>query len=287
MTPDDELPVKKQYGAGFVFTIAWLIAWPVVGLIAAIILYNLVILNVAGDDTTEWDGSTVRGILFAMTSILAVMFLGFAKAMGRKSDIGHRTGRKVLLGYVAVGIFIGGVGMVYTDIPAKSETQAVAYDRPVLKQDAGLMKILRLVGAKYTDKLEVTYVKAYKNGDREGEHQSFFYEDGTFSHGVMTIKKGLNAEDKKTVVAHEYLHHIWDLKLDDTARNNLTSHLITLYGNDSVMRERVKDYGDKGTLLPTELFSYYCTESSDAYLTNYVKKMCNTYIKRSSLAMLR
>ncbi|MNU11891.1 hypothetical protein D3C72_2601010 [compost metagenome] len=60
-----------------------------------------------------------------------------------------------------------------------------------------------------------------------------------------------------------------------------------MYGNDELMQRQVESYADTQTLQPTELFSYYCTGSSDTYLSSYVLSECNKYINRSALQFAR
>lgn len=104
---------------------------------------------------------------------------------------------------------------------------------------------------------------------------------GRFLYGTLHIKRGIDPEQENTMIAHEYLHHVWLTVLDKQTKETINSHLITMYSDDVYMKQRVKQYSDAGKLYPTELFSYYCTESSDAYLTTFVRDQCNTYIDRS------
>lgn len=91
------------------------------------------------------------------------------------------------------------------------------------------------------------------------------------------------------LAAHEYLHHVRFTVLDDKTKQKLTSDLIAMYGNDDYMHKRMKEYAnaDAGILQPTELFSYYCTESSDRYLRRYVLDACKAYIDRDAFNLAR
>lgn len=159
-----------------------------------------------------------------------------------------------------------------------------------LRQDPELLELLRAVGAYYLQNLEFTFVTSYPDGgDTDGEYEEFYYyddEDEGFDYGVMTVRRGLDVEEQRRTVAHEYLHHVWYAKLTPTLRNTLTSHLNAMLATDEYMQEYEEQYRDSGGLIPTELFSFYCTEVSDSKLVQFVLDQCNRFIDRSQLVML-
>lgn len=161
--------------------------------------------------------------------------------------------------------------------------------KPPVSRDANLMSVVGVIGGKedLLNDVSVKYVDGYENENQQGEYQPVRDENGKFAYGTITIKKGIDANAEKTYVAHEYLHHIWETGLDYQTQHDLTSQLMTLYGNDEWMKSRTDFYSDTSMLLPTELFSFYCTEVGDQYLSEYVLNQCNTYINRSTLTFTR
>lgn len=156
------------------------------------------------------------------------------------------------------------------------------------------MAVLNVVGRntdRYMDQVSVRYVDSFE-GDFASDHTAGTYvpvldSDGKFSYGTINLKTGLDAQTERGVVAHEYLHHIWQTQLDANTIHDLTSQLMTTYGNDEWMKSRTDFYSDTNYLLPTELFAFYCTEVSDQYLTQYILNQCSTYIDRSTLTFTR
>ncbi len=159
-----------------------------------------------------------------------------------------------------------------------------------LEQDPELRVFLQNIGAQYLQNLQFTYVNGYGDGgDTDGEYEEFYYDDDEaegFDYGVMTVRRGLGAEENLRTIAHEYLHHVWYAKLTPQIRETLTTHLNNMYANDDYMQEYAEHYRDSGGMIPTELFSFYCTESSDANFVAYVLDQCNRFINRSALVML-
>lgn len=157
-------------------------------------------------------------------------------------------------------------------------------------QDPDLLNLLKELGATHLDKLQINYVDSYKGtGDTYGEYEEVYINDDEsqgVDYGILTVLKGLEYEELKRTAAHEYLHHIWFAVLTDSERSELTNQLNAMYANDEYMKEYEEDYKTDGGMTPTELFSFYCTESSDANLAKYVLDMCNKFIYRSKLTML-
>lgn len=271
--------------------LSWFLIWPVVMFFAAFCLGSLMILFVGENG----EGFQPRVTFFAfLTSLVLVCWIFISIAKTRKSMY-LRGGASVLRVYMWLGIFVG--GLIITAIP---DTPTTAVDTqtadtpiiPKLKKESKIDEVLMNIGAKDTDKFATGYVDS-KEFDIQLSHQGGEYTyfinplNGDFLYGELMIKSGLDKETEVTVIAHEYLHHVWATKLEDKTKGNLTSDLITMYGNDPVFRDRMFEYSEKGILNPDELFAYYCTESSDGYLTKYVLRQCNKYIKRSALVINR
>jgi hypothetical protein len=142
-------------------------------------------------------------------------------------------------------------------------------------QDPTLLGVLASVGATDISKLNIFY-KELDNQDYRG-----FYSGNT-----IQIKPGLDTEQEKRTVSHEYLHYIWYKVLTFDKTTELSSKVIELYIHDIDMQKRVSAYTDRNMLNTSELFSIYCTESSDSY-SNILTDDCNKYINRWSLTLTR
>jgi hypothetical protein len=196
------------------------------------------------------------------------------------------------LGMLLGGIILVNIGDATTantdaGINAQTTSSIVV---PPLEHNPEIVAVLQQIGATHIDAIDERYVDGYneKLTDQLGKYQAYInLTTGDFLYGTLTVKRGQDKNQERTMIAHEYLHHVWFALIDGPTKENLTSQLISLYGKDAWMQDRVKEYADSGMLQPTELFSYYCTESSDGYLTTYVKDTCNAYINRSVLTMLR
>lgn len=283
----------------------WLVFWPFVGITAAFVVFIAVLwlmLLVVGLDSTDQppsDSATIfMGlVILIVTAILAAIFFIFAKNMKTKEAASHSDiiGGKVLYGYTWVGILLGiGLAGVVAVMPTDSSYEQV-YEpdntdsgNQQLERDPELVSVLRDIGAADARDISITYMDTLPNQNWLGAYRTYTWEaDNSFAHGEIKILRA--QPDQSTLyrtVAHEYLHHVWESKLDRQTRDNLTSHLITLHGRNSYMQQRVNEYSHEGTLLPTEIFAFACTEFSDGWLTEYLINQCNTYINRGALQMV-
>lgn len=220
------------------------------------------------------------------------------RKVANKSGNASKTA-KIIIAFVVGLLLIGLIVFFFIDaeeeidktVRRTSRTSQVVEHEPEtvegIEQDPELLSILRSLGATALHDVSLRYADNLEE-DTDGEYEEFYNESGEFSHGEVAIARGLDAEELKRTLAHEYLHHVWYAVLDENERNELTSYLIVMYGDDEYMKQyTMTDYAEDGVLLPTELFSFYCTESSDAYLHEVVLNSCNEFIDRSKLVMLR
>jgi hypothetical protein len=293
-TPISDQAVKQPSKLRrFLYGLSWSIIFPIVIAIPSFVIM-LMILGavltslVKNDDfnsTIANDGIFYLELYFFAFVTLLVIVLFLVKWLLRtRKRLFFRSGAKVLGVYIWVGIFATGLTMAFI-------TRNPDAIKPPAEQDAHLMQVISAVGgdtAKLKD-VSVKYVADYKDGfqNQAGEYMSYDDSKGNFSYGTLTVKQGLDVEEEKVVTAHEYLHHIWFSELDEQTQRELTSQLMTLYGQDDWFKTRVATYSDTNMLIPTELFSFYCTESSDQYLTPYVIEQCNKYINRGTLQFIR
>jgi len=291
---DDKATKSPSKLRRFLYGLSWTIIFPIViavpAFIAMLMVLGLILTSTINKNAELSGAINTDGIFYFELYILAsvallVVILYLVKWLLRtRKRLFFRSGAKVLGVYIWVGILATGLTMALI-------TKNPDAIKPPVEQDAHLMQVVAAVGgdpAKLKD-VSVKYVADYKDGfkNQAGEYGSFDDSKGNFSYGVMTIKQGLSPEEEKVVVAHEYIHHVWESQLDPTTLHDLTSQLMTLYGKDEWFKTRVATYSDTNMLLPTELFAFYCTESSDQYLTQYVIDQCNTYIKRDALRFIR
>lgn len=150
-------------------------------------------------------------------------------------------------------------------------------------QPEDLLKMADSLGLKHIRKTKVVYVDG---NDKSAAHGA--YSDGL--HGspdgrVIQIAKNLSDTEKRTTLAHEYLHYIW---LNSAALQNdtkLEQRLLYMYDATPGLRDRMLPYQARAIVSRTELFSISCTEVSDAHIDNYVKQQCDKWIRRAGLVM--
>lgn len=158
---------------------------------------------------------------------------------------------------------------------------------PAPVRDPALALLLQelAVDDTFASLISISYVESYENQPEvNGQHQTEKYPDGT-RRSAITIKRG--TEMQPVHVAHEYLHAIWENKLTDVEKVPLGSELKVMYAADPGFQMRAKHYIDNHKLTDSELFSIYCTESSDTYLAENILNECNKHINRSSITFAR
>ena len=150
-------------------------------------------------------------------------------------------------------------------------------------QPEDLLRMADDIGLKHIRKTRVVYVDGNDQSTVHG-----VYSDGL--HGdpdgrAIQIAKGLSDAEKRTTLAHEYLHYIW---LNSAALQNdikLEQRLLYMYDATPGLRDRMLPYQSRGMVSRTEIFSISCTEVSDAHIDNYVKQQCDKWIRRAGLVM--
>lgn len=275
----------------FLYGLSWTVIWPVVVAAPAFVVMLVILGAVLTNNIQNKEFSnavSTQGIfllelyLFGFVALLVIVLYFVKWLLQTRKRLFFRSGARILGVYIWVGIFATGLTMaIITRNP-----EAI---KPPVSRNEAIVAILHSVGGKdeLIDNVSIKYVDSYNNATTNGEYQPVVSSDGTFSYGTITVKKGIDPTYEKTVVAHEYLHHIWQSQLDQQTLHDLTSQLMTLYGNDSWIKDRTNWYSDTNMLLPTELFSFYCTEVADQHLSQYVLDTCNKYIDRSVLAFTR
>lgn len=278
--------------------VLWVLGWPfIIGFVAFIIAITVGNAIVDGGNMNAPQGYQIRALWAAYVGVIVLVCFFFIWLKLRKKSPLAKISANVLRTYMWLGIIVGvGITTVIPDPQISTANAGInvkqtdSLFKPNLQSDATINATLVKVGGTDTKWMETKFVAGYDNkilNDQAGEYQAYIDTAGNWSYGVLTVKQGTTGATLDTVVAHEYLHHIWFKALDDPTKTKLTSDLISIYGKDSVMQDRVKSYAEKQTLQPTELFSYYCTEASDRLLTSYILSECNKYINRSALTFTR
>lgn len=272
----------------------WIIGWPfIIGFVGFIIAITVGNALVDGGNMNSPQGYQIRAMWAAYVGVIVLVCYLFVWLKSRKKKPLYKISVNVLRTYIWLGIILGvSITAIIPDPQVSTANAGINVQqtntlfKPNLQSDATINASLAKVGATDTQWVETKFVAGY--GDKvldgqTGEYQAFIDRAGNWSYGILTVKQGTTGDALDAIVAHEYLHHIWFKALDDETKTKLTSDLISIYGKDSAMQERVKSYTEKQTLQPTELFSYYCTEASDPLLTPYIVSECNKYINRGVL----
>lgn len=278
--------------------VMWLIAWPPIGFIAFLIVFvalTLMVMSVAGGES---QADSAAGVAFFLSIVvLAVFFFVVASQMVKREDVHSRVGGKTLFIYTSLGLLLGLLIMFFAATSPQTEEFYSESETPTVQDSSGqhdlsqnpeLLGVLTDIGATEISDLNIDYVDRLDNQDWLAVYSPYTWSnDNSFAYGeIKVLRRQESRQMLYRVVAHEYLHHIWASKMDEGTKDNLTSHLITIHGRNSYMQQRVSDYSHQGTLLPTEIFAFACTEFSDYWLTSYVIDECNKYIRRSSLTMV-
>ncbi len=276
----------------------WIAGWPlIIGFVGTIIIIIMSgILSETGNMNSP-TGYQMRGMWAGFVGLLVIVCYVFIWLKLRNKHPLNRISTTILRSYMWLGILVGVCITVIIPDPEASTAnagidvqQTNALFKPELASDASIHATLAKVGATDTQWLETKYVAEYDDTileDQAGEYQAFIDTAGNWSYGILSVKQGTVGAELDTIVAHEYLHHVWYKTLDEETKTKLASDLIAIYGRDSIMQERVQSYAEKQTLQPTELFSYYCTEASDPILSQYILAECSKYITRSALQLMR
>ena len=273
------------------YGLSWAIIWPVIVAVPAFIIMLVILSQVLTSNLENREfASAVNkdGIfylelyIFGFVTLLVIALFLVRWLLKTRKRLFFRSGARVLGVYIWIGIFATGLTMALI-------TRNPESIKPPASRDENIAAILYSVGGneELLDNVSIKYVDKYKDENQNGEYAPVLNSDGTFSYGMITIKEGIDPTYEKTVIAHEYLHHVWQAQLDQMTLHDLTSQLMTLYGKDHWMQNRTDWYSDTNSLVPTELFSFYCTEASDKYLSQYVLDTCNKYIDRSKLTFTR
>lgn len=173
-------------------------------------------------------------------------------------------------------------GFMVNSTPTDKPVDAVSVaPKAIVKQDPQLLALLVSLGATHTDDLNLAY-----EGITNEKYRGEYLHTDEHENGSIRIRTGLDKNQETSALAHEYLHHVWYKVMPDADRNKLWPQLNIMLENDADMKHRTTSYADTNKLSATELFSIYCTESSDGYISPIVDE-CNKYIDRSKLVFSR
>ena len=150
-------------------------------------------------------------------------------------------------------------------------------------QDENLLRIADEIGLKHIRKTNLRY-------DETGERILGYYENkqnsgyGDLKNGrPIVVARGLPPEEEKRVLAHEYIHYIYNNSYASNSDQNLFRGLVALLGSQPYLQHRLEPYIRSGTSYIDEILAYSCTEVPDQYMDNYVLGWCNKWIDRSKL----
>lgn len=174
------------------------------------------------------------------------------------------------------------IGHSSTDAVAAQQTTAI----PPLTQDPNIVAQLIAVGAD-VEMLKRDNVSVYYNNELpyRGMYTPYYINNMTdYVYSTIDIKPGIDGE--KSTIAHEYLHHIWNTKMDQEFKDKLTSYVLSAYGKNSAIQQTMSTYYKSETLSPNEIFAIMCTSTPSQFITeNFVTDTCNQYINRAALGL--
>ena len=153
-------------------------------------------------------------------------------------------------------------------------------------QPEDLLRLADDIGLKHIRKTNIQYVEYLANiGDTEVKGMYTNGNRGEIGSKTIRIGKKWNKIEKQIILAHEYLHYIWN---NSAALQNdflLEQRLLYMYDSIPWIHNRLAPYRDNGIVSRTELFSIICTEVSDKYMDKHVLRQCSKWVNRSRLTM--
>lgn len=176
-----------------------------------------------------------------------------------------------------------GLFYLYTfSIVSVNTTKKPVMSQQIIYQDQVILEKLKDIGAKYTDRLSLEYVddinsifttdKQYSNtmsGLYDPDRQTIYIKNGIESH-------------ETTVIAHEYLHHVWYNYISQSEKNTIVELSKQIITQDKYLSYRIQSRISNDTYTDNELFPMICTEVPDKIILTMVET-CNKYIDRSKL----
>lgn len=179
-----------------------------------------------------------------------------------------------------------GSAIYLVNIPQKKAPEVVQEDpTPKTEVDPAILPMANELGLQ-TEGLKIQYVD-HLTALAEGQSLVGLYDE---NRTISLLKDQDVQTSTKPALAHEYLHYVWDKKMTPEEKTTLTTQLTNLYNGDYGMSGRMSKYtyltvGSQD--FATELFSIYCTESSDGYLSPEVLTKCNKWINRGAITFKR
>jgi hypothetical protein len=155
------------------------------------------------------------------------------------------------------------------------------------ESDADLVNRLRRMGATDFDGLLLTYVDSL-SGLSDDFIQYGEYLPANVCAATPTGILAVIPAAPDYMVAHEYLHYIWDQKMNVYEREDLYSKLMAKYNSDARLQRHLTDGGYESDLIDsgTEQFAYYCTSYRDDELPADIVSACNKYINRRNFQVI-
>lgn len=92
-----------------------------------------------------------------------------------------------------------------------------------------------------------------------------------------------NESNRRDILAHEYMHYIWQHL--DVGTASLKSTLTAKYSSSKELRAAIDDsYVVNGKVNPNEILAYSCTTLNERQMGSTIYSVCNKYLKLSLLS---
>jgi len=187
--------------------IGWIILWPIIVFLPFLgtvfvgrYISKEFLFKYVGDYGQQYYSYDV-GLAIGV-SLLVIILLLIKKDIFKKNEPSYINRGKVLGVYIWLGVFLTFFLLV------TSRNQEVL-KLPVF-QDPEIINTFSSIGGdpKKAQDVSFMYVEALKYEDMFGSYQAHTNDYGVIFFGIIQVKRGLNDNDKKVTVAHEYLHTI-------------------------------------------------------------------------------
>lgn len=146
-------------------------------------------------------------------------------------------------------------------------------------QDKHLLQVADDLGLKHIRKTSLSYGETGENVHGTYTHEGYGAKDGY----PIKISRGLSQDKERTVLAHEYIHYIYNNSYAYSKDQRLFMGLLNMYATNKGFQNRMRPYADENEMTIDELLAVSCTEIPDRDMDKYVLEWCQKWINRSKL----
>lgn len=173
-----------------------------------------------------------------------------------------------------VGILYAGLAIATLVVPKEQPqvAQPAPTEKPVFKLDPEIAQLGKDLGI--PEQALIDTKASFGDPTTICQHVSSGCYNGTI---VIARKPDLAYEH--VLLGHEYMHYVWDKKLNEATKDKVSSLVNDFYTKYQVnVQNRFSDYDARGADDPNERQAIFCTEISDARLQPELRDYCAQWL---------